>query len=261
MRRLASFLASAVVLSYGASCAPPPAASTAATVAPRKEPPGPIHHVILVTLDGMLPDAYEHPDAHGLKVPTLRWLVAHGASSDGALSVFPSVTYPSHTSMTTGVVPGKHGIVGNRTFDPLEDDLEGWRWYAEDIKRDPIWRLAERAGYQAALVHWPVSVGAKVTWLVPEYWRAKDDNDRKLPAGSLHARAPRERRRGAPGLLAWLNAPPDVKDDALTDIATHILATGRPTLLQLHLVGIDGAQHHFGLWSPEAVAAIETDDR
>jgi predicted AlkP superfamily pyrophosphatase or phosphodiesterase len=216
--------------------------------------------VILVTVDGLLPDAYEHPEAHGLQVPTLRWLVAHGASSDGALSVFPSVTYPSHTSMTTGVFPGEHGIVGNRTFDPLEDDLEGWRWYAEDIKRDPIWRIAERAGYHVALVHWPVSVGARVTWLVPEYWRAKNDNDRKL----LRALA-------TPGLLEsvaaehadfWPRyAPPDVKDDALTDIALHVLATGKPNLLQLHLVQVDGAQHHFGVWSPEAIAAIEDDDR
>ena len=63
---------------------------------------------------------------------------------------------------------------------PLDDDLEGWRWYAEDIKRDPIWRIAERAGYHVGLVHWPVSGGARVTWLVPEYWRAKNDNDRKL---------------------------------------------------------------------------------
>ncbi len=237
------------------------AASSAASpgAAPRKEPPGPIHHVVFVTLDGMLPDAYEHPDAHGLKVPTLRRLVAKGASSDGALSVFPSVTYPSHTSMTTGVFPGEHGITGNRTFDPLEDDLEGWRWYAEDIKRDPIWRVVERAGYQAALVHWPVSVGAQVTWRVPEYWRAKNDNDRKLL-----------RAMSTPGLLEavaaehpdfWPRyAPPDVKDDALTDIALHVLKAGRPNLLQLHLVEIDGAQHHHGIWSPEAVAAIEKDD-
>jgi predicted AlkP superfamily pyrophosphatase or phosphodiesterase len=237
---------------------PAPAADAPAHV--RKDPPGPIHHVLLITLDGLLPDSYEHPDARGLKIPTLRSIVAHGASSDGALSVFPSVTYPSHTSMTTGVFPGAHGINGNRAFDPLENDLEGWNWYAEDIKRDPIWRIAERAGYPTALVHWPVSVGAKVTWLVPEYWRAKDDNDRKLV-----------RALATPGLLEsvaaehpdfWPRyAPPDVKDDALTDIALHILATGKPTLLQLHLVQVDGAQHHYGIWSPEALAAIEHDDR
>ncbi len=206
-----------------------------------------------------MPDAYLHPDAHGLKVPTLRSLVARGASSDGALSVFPSVTYPSHTSMVTGVSPGQHGINGNRSFDPLEDDLEGWRWYAEDIKRDPIWRLAERAGYTVGLVHWPVSVGARVTWIVPEYWRAKNENDKKLV-----------RALATPGLLESVAAehpdfwprynPPADKDDALTDIALHILTTGKPTLLQLHLVEVDGAQHHFGIWTPEANAAIEKDD-
>jgi predicted AlkP superfamily pyrophosphatase or phosphodiesterase len=250
-----------VVLVALAVCAPTACHPPDAAAPPlEKAPPGPIRHVVLVTLDGLVPDAYEHPDAHGLKVPTLRWLVAHGASSNGAMSVFPSVTYPSHTSMVTGVSPGTHGITSNRSFDPLENDLEGWRWYAEDIKRDPIWRIAERAGYHVGLVHWPVSVGARVTWLVPEYWRAKNDNDRKLL-----------RAVSTPGLLESVAAdhpdfwsrysPPDVKDDALTDIATHLLATGKPTLLQLHLVQVDGAQHHFGLWSPEAIAAIEDDDR
>ena len=260
-RRVQAFLLLSVFLSAGCTpCAKAPAPVASSEPAPRKEPPGPIHHVLLITLDGLVPDSYVHPDAHGLKIPTLRWLVAHGASSEGALSVFPSVTYPSHTSMTTGVSPGTHGIVSNRSFDPLDDDLEGWRWYAEDIKRDPIWRIVERAGYQAALVHWPVSVGAQVTWRVPEYWRAKNDNDRKLL-----------RALSTPGLLEsvaqehpdfWPRyAPPNVHDDALADIAIHLLVKAKPTLLQLHLVGVDGAQHHYGLWSPEALAAIEEDDR
>jgi predicted AlkP superfamily pyrophosphatase or phosphodiesterase len=162
--------------------------------------------------------------------------------------------------MTTGVLPGSHGITSNRSFDPLEDDLEGWRWYAEDIRKDPIWRIAERFGDRVALVHWPVSVGARVTWCVPEFWRAKNDNDRKLL-----------RAISTPGLLDrvasrhpdfWPRyAPPNVKDDALTDIATYILAAGDPSLLMLHLVEVDGAQHRFGLWSPEATTAIEVDDR
>ncbi len=233
-------------------------ATTAATAA-HKAPSGPVHHVVLVTLDGLLPDAYVHPDDHGLKIPTLRALVARGASSDGALSVFPSLTYPSHTSMTTGVTPGTHGIESNRSFDPLENDLEGWNWYAEDIKAEPIWRIVERAGFDAALVHWPVSTGARVKWLVPEYWRAKNDNDRKLL-----------RALSTPDLLDavaaehadfWPRYSPIAHDSALADIAVHLLTKEKPTLLQLHLVEVDGAQHHFGVWSPEAVAAIEEDDR
>jgi predicted AlkP superfamily pyrophosphatase or phosphodiesterase len=242
------------------ACTPAPESPASATApAAHADPPGPVKHVVLVTIDGMLPESYLHPDAHGLRVPTLRRLVAEGARSDGAMSVFPTVTYPSHTSMTTGVNPGSHGITSNRAFDPTDTDMEGWRWYAEDIQKDPIWRVVERAGYPAALVQWPVSVGARVTWLVPEYWRAKDDNDRKL----LRALA-------TPGLLEkvaslhpdfWPRyAPPDVKDSALTDVASYVLETGRPTLLQLHLVEVDDAQHHFGVWSPEARAALENDD-
>jgi len=242
-----------------AACGP----AEPAKIAPaphRRAPPGPVHHVVLVTIDGLLPDAYLHPDAHGLAVPTLRRLVAEGAASDGALSVFPTLTYPSHTTMATGFLPVHHGITTNLSFDPYEIDQGGWRWYAEDIRRDPLWRVVERAGYPAAVVHWPVSAGAQVTWRVPEYWRAKDDNDKKLL-----------RALSTPGLLDdvarthpsfWDRyTPPNVRDDALTDIATHVLAAGKPALLMLHLVEVDGAQHATGTWSKESVAAIENDDR
>ncbi|MEO6576981.1 MAG: ectonucleotide pyrophosphatase/phosphodiesterase [Polyangiaceae bacterium] len=241
------------------ACGPSEPAPKAPVAHARKEPAGPIQHVILVTVDGLLPEVYLHPDVHGLKIPTLRWLVAHGAMSDGAMSVFPTVTYPSHTSMVTGVLPGTHGIVSNRTFDPYDNDLEGWNWYAEDIKVDPVWRIAERAGYQTALVHWPVSVGAQVTWKVPEYWRAKNDEDKKIV-----------RALSTPGLLDdvarehpdfWPRfKPPVSKDDALTDIATHLLAKEKPTLMLLHLVEVDGSQHGHGVFSPAAIAAIEKTD-
>ncbi|MGH9815234.1 MAG: alkaline phosphatase family protein, partial [Candidatus Acidiferrales bacterium] len=60
---------------------------------------GAIRHVIVISIDGLMPEAYLAPDKHGLKVPTLREIVAHGAVSDGALSVFPTLTYPAHTSI------------------------------------------------------------------------------------------------------------------------------------------------------------------
>jgi len=236
------------------SCPNPPTATKPA------EPSGPIKRVVLVSLDGLMPDTYLNPDRHGLRVPTLRWMVQHGATSDGVTSVFPSVTYPSHTSMVTGVAPGTHGITSNRAFDPLDNDQESWRWYTEEIKVDPIWRLAERAHYPTAMIHWPASLGAKVTWLLPEFWRAKNVQDQKLM-----------RVVSTPGLLDdvasahpdfWTRyVPPNVGDDALTDVALHVLATGKPRLMLLHLIEIDGAQHRYGIDSPEAKAAIETDDR
>jgi len=243
------------------ACAPAPCASvvpvTASAVAP---PPGPIQHVIVVSIDGLMPDSYLHPERHGLRIPTLLWMAQHGAVSDGVESVFPTVTYPSHTSMVTGVNPGKHGIVSNRSFDPLENDLESWRWYSSEIRVEPLWQIAQRHGYDTALVHWPVSLGAEVRWLLPEFWRAKTTQDQKLmrvvsTAGLLDKVANEH-----PDFWSRY-VPPNVSDDALTDVALHILREGKPRLLFLHLVEVDAAQHHHGLDSVEARVAIETDDR
>jgi predicted AlkP superfamily pyrophosphatase or phosphodiesterase len=216
--------------------------------------------VIVVSLDGLMPDTYLHPDAHGLRVPTLRWLMQNGAVSEGMESVFPTLTYPSHTSMVTGVNPGRHGIVSNGTFDPLENDLDSWRWYTEDIRVDPIWNIAERAGYDTALVHWPVTLGAHVKWLLPEFWRAKNVHDQKLMRVVATPLLLEGVAREQPDFWSRY-VPPNVSDDALTDVALYVLKSGRPRLLFLHLVGVDGAQHRHGIDSPEARAAIESDDR
>jgi len=254
-----------VVLALAAaSCAAPsatcPTTTASAPASAKRAPPGPVRHVVVVSIDGLMPDAYVHPDAHGLKVPTLRRIVAGGAAAlDGSESVFPSVTYPSHTSMVTGVLPAKHGIYTNRIFDPLDRNFGAWRWYAEDVARDPIWRLVERAGYTSAIVWWPVTTGAEVSYRVPEYWRAKTETDRELV-----------RALSTPGLLDdvarvspdfWPRfVPPDVDDTALGDIASYVIEKGKPTLTLVHLIEVDAHQHDHGVWSAEALAAIEKDD-
>jgi predicted AlkP superfamily pyrophosphatase or phosphodiesterase len=87
--------------------------------------------VVLISVDGLMPEAYTAPDAHGLKVPTLRRMAAAGAWAQRVESVFPTVTYPAHTSLVTGAPPGVHGITTNRPPDPLDKNQGGWRWYAE----------------------------------------------------------------------------------------------------------------------------------
>jgi len=219
-----------------------------------------VQHVIVVTVDGLMPESYVAPDAHGLRIPTLRHLVAEGASSDGARSVFPSVTYPAHTSIASGVTPGRHGVVSNRAFDPLEKNQEGWRWYAEDVKVPRIWDLTSSAGYSSAVINWPVTVGAQATYVVPEIWRAGTAEDKKLV-----------RALSTPGLLdAVAKAYPGfdqrfteegLSDESKTDIATYLIEKSSPNVLFLHLTQVDSAQHKQGLWSAEARAAIEDSDR
>jgi len=75
--------------------------------------------VLMISIDGLRPDYVTAADKHGLKIPALRRFVAEGAFAEGVQGVMPTVTYPSHTTLITGVWPAKHGILANTIFDPL----------------------------------------------------------------------------------------------------------------------------------------------
>jgi len=66
--------------------------------------------VLMVSVDGMRPDYVLEADAHGLRIPFLRKLAAEGAYARGVEGVWPTNTYPSHTTLLTGVLPAEHGI-------------------------------------------------------------------------------------------------------------------------------------------------------
>jgi predicted AlkP superfamily pyrophosphatase or phosphodiesterase len=219
-----------------------------------------IRRVIIVSVDGLMPATYTSPDVYGLKIPTLREIVKGGAWSGGVRSVFPTVTYPAHTSIATGTNPGTHGIVSNVAWDPLEKNHRGWRWYAEDIRAPTLWDAARAGGLRTALVSWPATVGASATAIVPEIWRAGTEDDIKLI-----------RALATPGLLDAVEkrfpnfragyAPPNVQDESLTDIAVHLLETVQPHLLMLHIFRVDNQQHLHGPFSAQALAAIENADQ
>ncbi len=82
--------------------------------APRAEPPtGAVSdHVIVISIDGLRPDAISKYDAR-----TLQRLVREGSASLEAQTIYPSKTLPSHTSMLTGVPPEVHGITFNKQVD------------------------------------------------------------------------------------------------------------------------------------------------
>src|SRR5262245_65995746 len=68
-------------------------------------------HLIMISIDGLVPDYYTDPLKLGMKTPHLSALAASGGYADGVEGVYPSVTYPSHTTLVTGVPTARHGIV------------------------------------------------------------------------------------------------------------------------------------------------------
>ncbi len=224
------------------------------TPATAQEKASPI--LLIISIDGMRPDYVTSADAHGAKVPNLRRFLKEGAHAEGVTGVVPTVTYPSHTTLVTGVWPAQHGIFANTTFDPLQKNNQGWYWYAEDIHVPTLWDAAAAAGRTTASIHWPVSVGAHITWNIPEFWRANTPDDAKLL-----------RAVSTPGLLAEARAalgeyPVGTDSSAQVDelrarYAQWILEHGRPGLLTLRLAALDHIEHKTGPFSPESIAILE----
>ncbi len=156
-----------------------------------QEAPRPL--LLLISIDGLRPDYVTAADSYQAKIPNLRRFLKDGAFADGVEGVIPTVTYPSHTTLITGVWPAAHGILANTTFDPRRENQGGWYWYTEDIRVPTLWDAARQAGMTTASIQWPVSVGARVTWNIPEFWRANAPDDAKLI-----------RAVSTPGLLAEL---------------------------------------------------------
>jgi predicted AlkP superfamily pyrophosphatase or phosphodiesterase len=208
----------------------------------------------MVSVDGLRPDHVTAADAHGAKIPNLRRFLTEGAFAQGVQGVIPTVTYPSHTTLITGVAPATHGILANTVFDPLRENQGGWYWYAEDIRVPTLWDAAARAGLSTASVQWPASVGARVTWNIPEFWRAGTPDDAKLL-----------RALSTPGLIAELEPELGPYPRALTvesdeqraRYAVRILEKKRPNLLTLHLIALDHTEHQTGPFSAESLAVLE----
>ena len=228
----------------------------------------PQHHpVLLISVDGMRPDYVTQADQHKLRIPTLRRMMAQGAYAEGVQGVFPTVTYPSHTTLVTGVAPALHGIVNNQRFDPERKLSGAWFWYSDDIKVPTLFQAAHAAGLHTASVSWPVTANAQIDYLIPEYWRtaspadAFNPDDRYLmntlsrPDGEV---ARIEARTGTPYMKG--NETTIEGDEIRTRYALDILTQHRPEFMTIHLSSLDEEEHLHGPFSPEANADLESLD-
>jgi predicted AlkP superfamily pyrophosphatase or phosphodiesterase len=215
--------------------------------------------LVMISVDGMRPDYITEADAHEAKVPNLRRFLKEGAYALGVVGIVPTVTYPSHTTLVTGVWPAKHGIFANTTFDPLQQNQAGWYWYTEDIHVPTLWDAAAAAGRTTASLQWPVTVGAHITWNIPEFWRASTPDDAKL----LRAVSTRGLLEEAKAELGEYRGGIDTSaqaDESRGRFTEWILEKKHPGLLTLHLSSLDHIEHETGPFSPESIGVLESID-
>jgi hypothetical protein len=221
--------------------------------------------VLLISVDGLRPDYVTQADEHHLRIPVLRRILAEGTHADGVVGVFPTVTYPSHTTLVTGVWPAEHGILNNTRFDPEQKLRQAWYWYADQVKTPTLWSAARAAGLHTASVSWPVTVDStSIEYLIPEYWRGAGAGDAFNPDDRLMMNAV-SRPDGELARLADRTGTPYMMgndttldgDEARTQYSLDILKQHRPQFMTIHLSSLDSEQHRHGPFSDEANHDLE----
>jgi len=207
--------------------------------------------LLVISIDGLDHRYLRDADRIGAKIPSLRRLVAEGAWADGVVGVMPSVTFPSHTTMVTGVRPQEHGIVDN------SDGKEARYWFTSQIKVPVLWDAARAAGLKVGAVDWPVTVGGKIDYNFPEKFSGGN-------AGRMEMAAHEE--VSTPGLIDKITAqypsfPRAIVDDrARTQAVLYMLKNEKVDLLFVHLADHDADAHSYGPYTKRALATLELAD-
>lgn len=220
----------------------------------------PSEHVILISIDGFRPNFYLEEK---WPAPNLQTMAKEGARSLGVTGVFPSVTYPSHTTVITGVTPAKHGIYYNAPFEPAGQTGK-WYWESELIQVPTLWDAVRDAGKTSASLLWPVSVHAPIDYNIPEYWslenggRIEPMRDMETPKGLMA-----EMELEVLGKMNERTFNGDYlnREDRTGEMAGYLLETYKPNLITLHLIAADHFQHNEGREGPMVYKSIAAIDR
>ena len=188
-------------------------------------------YLVLVSFDGFRHDYMEMFDT-----PNFDRMAAEGARAQGLVPVFPSLTFPAHYSVATGLYPGTHGLVANTFYDRDRDatyslsdreTVEDGSWYGGE----PIWVTAEKQGMVSAAFFF-VGSEADVQGIRPSHWKPFDP----LIANEVRVDT----------VLTWLDLPEEE----------------RPHFISLYFADVDYAGHRFGpSVVPEVAEAVRRVDQ
>lgn len=218
----------------------------------RQQPPSASNHVVIISLDGFAGWALDDPH---LPVPTIRRLAAGGAVASSMRPVNPTVTWPNHTAMVTGVTPANHGVLFNGILvrkPGVAPRVEPWRDKMEMVRARTLYDAAHERGLTTAQVDWVAILNAPtITWEFPERPDPKGLIARELVEAGVISEE---------DLAAFSTRNIVFRDHIWTSAATHILRKHRPNLLLFHLLNLDSTQHRYGPRTPAAMTTMALHD-
>ncbi len=134
--------------------------------------------VVWISVDGLRGDYVLQPG-----LPFFERLRREAAWTGQLVPVFPSITFPSHCSLATGVTVGAHGIPANTFYDAATRVVYSYPSEAALLQAEPIWLTAQRQGVPTAVLDWPLSnhqLGAVQTVVFGEKFDGSLPDDQRL---------------------------------------------------------------------------------
>ncbi|MEO8130894.1 MAG: ectonucleotide pyrophosphatase/phosphodiesterase [Bryobacteraceae bacterium] len=199
-------------------------------------------HVILITLDGFPAYALQDPT---LSVPNLRRLAREGATADHMITSNPTVTWPNHTSMVTGVPPARHSVLYNGQFIRETGKVDSLKSKAELVQAPTVYDRAHAAGLTTAEIDWVAILNAPtITWSFAERPSVTDGIPKEMIAAGLVSEQ---------DVADFGKRNITYRDQIWTQAAIYIMQKHRPNLMLFHLLATDSAHHQFG---PKSLASL-----
>lgn len=195
-----------------------------------------VEHVIIVTIDGFRPDFYLDTSWH---TPHLKELMKHGVYAYGVNSVLPSITYPSHTTIVTGVQPEIHGVYYNTRFNPAGGKGSLY-WKYSTIKVPTLWSVLHQQGKTVASLCWPMTGGAPLDYNIPDNADLGDSMQYaySIPRGFIDTVKQQ--------IFNHTETIDFGKDENVARIAAYVIEKAKPTLMTVHFFSVDHAEHTVG---------------
>jgi predicted AlkP superfamily pyrophosphatase or phosphodiesterase len=207
-------------------------------------------HLIVISFDCL--SSLDFPLLQSL--PHFQTILEQGSLIEKVETIYPSVTYPCHTTIVTGNYPKRHGIINNTLLQPgrLSPD---WNWYRNRIKGTTLYDEAKKANLTTAALLWPVTGKANIDYNLPEIFPNRPWQHQiivSLTCGTPRFQWDLNKRFGY--IRNGLNQPE--LDDFVLESTVHTIKTKKPNLLLVHFTDLDTQRHYHGFSSKEATSAI-----
>ena len=193
------------------------------------------------------------------KLPHFGKMLKKSSYSMEVESVYPSLTYPAHASVITGMLPKNHNIINNTKFQINKYLNPDWFWKKNEIRVDTLFDLIKRNRLTCSSILWPVTCKANIKYNMPEVFPNKSWQNQTMVSainGSIKYQLILNNKFGS--LREGLEQPQ--LDNFSMNCFLYTLTEYSPDVMFLHLTDVDTNRHKHGYDSKEAEYALRRHD-